>query len=142
LSLGFEEAVERCLEYERLGADIVYAENLQSPEEYQTLRSRMSAETTTPMILAQVQLNDPDNADQQWLYDLSDIYSMGYNFALMGVTAIQAQVRALEVTAACMMENQGLVPLADADILSSFSNVNAVLGLPELEDFEREYYCE
>lgn len=37
-ALGFDEALERCLEYEALGADIVYAENLQSPEEYQTLR--------------------------------------------------------------------------------------------------------
>ena len=54
---SLDEAISRCLEYEQLGADIVYAENLQSPEEYQKLREALSRET--PTILAQVQLNDP-----------------------------------------------------------------------------------
>ena len=33
-SLGFDEALARCLAYQELGADIVYAENLQSMDEY------------------------------------------------------------------------------------------------------------
>ena len=138
MALGFEEAIDRCLEYESMGADIVYAENLQSPDEYQTLRSKMSVET--PMILAQVQLNDP--AVQQQVYSLSEIHDMGYNFALMGVTALQATVRALEQTATSMLDHQGLVPATAADSLSSFSNLKQVVGFPEMEDFERRYYCE
>lgn len=122
-----------------LGADIVYAENLQSPDEYQALRSRMT--DATPMILAQVQLNDPKT--EQSLYSLPAIHDMGFNFALMGVTALQATVRALEQTAASMLEHQGLLPQAESsESLSSFSNLKHVVGFPDLEDFERQYLCE
>eukprot|EP00804_Cyclotella_cryptica_P023813 CCRYP_011185-RA/>CCRYP_011185-RA protein AED:0.02 eAED:0.02 QI:1494/1/1/1/0.5/0.33/3/1426/298 len=38
LAFGFEEVVERCLRFEELGAEIVYAENLQSIDEYLKLR--------------------------------------------------------------------------------------------------------
>lgn len=138
MALGLEEAMSRCLEYEKLGADIVYAENLQSPEEYQTLRSRMSADT--PMILAQVQLNDPNT--EQRLYSLPEIRDLGFNFALMGVTALQATVRALEQAATSMLDHQGIIPVAESESLSSFSNLKTVVGFPDLEDFERRYYCE
>ena len=149
MTLGLEEAISRCLEYESLGADIVYAENLQSPEEYESLRSKMSVET--PMILAQVQLNDPTSTDQQRLYSLPEVHDLGYNFALMGVTALQATVKTLELTASRMLldhhhhhhHHQGLVPPVEArDSLSSFSNLKNVVGFPEMEDFERRYYCE
>jgi len=136
--LGLEEATRRCREYETLGADIVYAENLQAPEEYQQLRSAISPEI--PMILAQVQLNDPHKP--QVLYSLPEIHELGYNFALMGVTALQAQVQALQNAATNMLENHGLVPPEKSGSLASFSTLKRVVGYEDLEDFEGKYYCE
>jgi 2-methylisocitrate lyase-like PEP mutase family enzyme len=137
-SQGLQEAISRCLAYENLGADIVYAENLLSPKEYQMLRSALSPETTT--ILAQVQLNEPNT--QQKLYSLSDIHQMGYNLGLFGVTALQATVKALQHTAAEMLRNEGIVPSSHPQSLASFSNLKKVVGFPDLEEFEREHFCE
>lgn len=137
-SQGLQEAISRCLAYENLGADIVYAENLQSPQEYQMLRSALSSET--PTILAQVQLNDPTN--KQHLYSLSDIHHLGYNFGLFGVTALQATVKALQQTAAEMMQNEGIVPPSHSQSLASFPNLKTVVGFPDLEEFERRHFCE
>ncbi|CAB9500662.1 Carboxyvinyl-carboxyphosphonate phosphorylmutase [Seminavis robusta] len=140
-SEGLEQAISRCLEYEELGADIVYAENLQSPEEYQTLRGSLAP--TTPTILAQVQLNDPNS--EQRLYSLEEVHQLGYNLALFGVTALQATVHALQETASAMRRHQGILPGSNdnqSPSLSSFSNLKTVVGFPELEDFEREYFCE
>jgi 2-methylisocitrate lyase-like PEP mutase family enzyme len=136
---SLDEAICRCLEYEQLGADIVYAENLQSPEEYERLREALSRET--PTILAQVQLNDP-TFDQR-LYTLSEIHDLGYNFGLFGVTALQSVVQTLQSTAKAMCEQDGILPSSSQSTpLSSFSNLKETVGFPELEDFERNYYCE
>ena len=40
MAYGFDEVIERCLRFEELGAEVIYAENLQSVEEYQQLRDR------------------------------------------------------------------------------------------------------
>ena len=53
MAYGFDEVIERCLRFEELGADIIYAENLQSVEEYQQLRDRLDSRTVT--MIAQVQ---------------------------------------------------------------------------------------
>jgi 2-methylisocitrate lyase-like PEP mutase family enzyme len=144
-ALGLEEAMSRCMEYEKLGADIVYAENLQSPEEYQLLRSKLSP--STPTILAQVQL-DPhqhEERQQQRLYSLPEVNDLGYNFALWGVTALQATVGALQTVAKDMHEHQGRITppkQSSTTSITSFSTLKNVIGFPELEDFERNYYCE
>jgi 2-methylisocitrate lyase-like PEP mutase family enzyme len=135
---SLEEAMSRCLEYEQIGADVVYAENLQSPEEYQKLRSALSPET--PTILAQVQLNDP--TIQQRLYTLSEIHDLGFNFGLFGVSALQSVVKALQTTARTMYEQGGKLPSAKSSSLASFSSLRETVGFPELEEFERQYYCE
>jgi 2-methylisocitrate lyase-like PEP mutase family enzyme len=140
VSQGLQEAISRCLAYENLGADIVYAENLQSHQEYQMLRSALSPET--PTILAQVQLNDPTNNNKQNLYSLSDIHHLGYNFGLFGVTALQATVKALQQTAAGMLQNEGIVPSSHSHSLTSFPELKKVVGFPDLEDFERRHFCE
>ena len=41
MALGLNEAIERCLKFQEMGANIVYAENLQSKEEYLALRKAM-----------------------------------------------------------------------------------------------------
>jgi 2-methylisocitrate lyase-like PEP mutase family enzyme len=131
-ALGFDEALERCLAYEKMGCDIVYAENLQSADEYRVLRDHITA----PMILAQVQIYPGETNNQ--LYSLQDVADMDYNFALFGVTGLQAAVAAMQ-NAAVEMAAFGIV---DEQPFLTFAEVREVVGFDDLEDFESRYYSE
>lgn len=91
LAYGFDEVVERCLVFEELGAEIVYAENLQSVDEYIRLREKLDPRTVT--IVAQVQeTKQSSGGDQKPLLDIRNIGELGYNLALFGVTPFQCVI--------------------------------------------------
>ena len=133
MSLGLDEAIERCKRFEELGADIVYAENLQSSAEYVQLRKSLDDSTAT--ILAQVQTGDPN----QTLWGTQEIGAMGYEMGLFGVSALQATVATLQTTAKELLSGNGLV-LSGAS-LASLETVKEVVGFPELISFEQDYGC-
>lgn len=135
-ALGFEEALERCIIFEELGADICYAENLQSRREYEDLRKALRP--TTGTILAQVQTGNEDET----LFSAQDVGEMGYDFVLFGVTALQAYVRSLKMSAALMMapDSSGFVEASDLDILS-FDDLKSNLGFEDIETFQAKYDC-
>ena len=131
-ALGFQEALARCLAMEELGCDIVYAENLQTSEEYRELRTALKPSTLT--MLAQVQTGDP----QQRLYSLDEVSDLGYNFALMGITGLQATVAALQNVARELHERSNGLHVSECD-LASFANVKDVLGFADLDAFEQQF---
>lgn len=130
MQLGLDEAIERCLVFEELGADIVYAENLQSTEEYTQLRTKI--QDTTPMMLAQVQTGK----DDQNFWTLQKIGEMGYQMGLFGITGLQAAVTAMDRVASEMLDS-GLVP---SDNLSSLDEIKDMVGFPELDAFEQDIF--
>ena len=142
-ALGMEEVIQRCLKFEELGADIVYAENLQSKEEYIQLRQLLKP--TTPMMLAQLQLGQEPST--QTLYPMEEMGEMGYNLALFGVTALQATVATLQSVAKGFDQGQVFHSIQDtletksSVQLSPFSEVKNVVGFPELDDFVQENPC-
>ena len=151
-AMGLEEAIERCRAYEELGADIVYAENLQSGEEYKRLRSELKDDT--PMMLAQVQQRQSgevnDNSDS--MFDAREIGDMGYSLALFGVTGLQSYVHALQRSANGMLRSLssssgsdgggGILLGDDAELLCSFPLLKDVVGFPAIDDFESKYNVE
>jgi len=143
-ALGMGEAVARCRLFEEAGADIVYAENLQSREEYAELRSSLDSSTT--MMMAQVQLC-PDVVQegevQQVLLDAEQIGKLGYRFALFGVTALQATTFALQQSASILLDpsNGGLVKDPMSVRLSSFSDLKQAVGFQDTDEFESKYGC-
>ena len=141
--LGLEEAIKRCKLFEKVGADIVYAENLQSREEYVYLRSCLKRETKT--MLAQVQLvprvdsgSKASSKHQTTLLSSEDVGSIGYDFVLFGVTALQATIRALKSTAHHMLSKRGLVE-DDRVSISSFEEVKEVIDFSDSEYFESQF---
>jgi 2-methylisocitrate lyase-like PEP mutase family enzyme len=94
LAYGFDEVVERCLLFEELGAEVVYAENLQSIEEYRRLREKLDRRTIT--LIAQVQETKESSGDEQCdkkpLLDIRQIGDLGYDLALFGVTPLQCVI--------------------------------------------------
>ena len=113
LAFGFNEVIERCLKFEELGAEIIYAENLQSVDEYQQLRDRLDARTVT--MIAQVQESSFNVHDDELrrfnnvfggggrkkkpLLTVQEIGELGYDLALFGVTPLQCVVGVLDEAA-------------------------------------------
>ena len=143
-ALGLDEAVSRCQIFAERGCDIVYAENLQSPDEYLALR-RLIDNEDTPLMLAQVQIEGSHGSTDQHLYSLQDVTDMGYQLALFGITGLQSVVDALQNTAAEMLHhpqpgpNSGLVKKQP---LASFDTVKQVINYADFQDFEANYPCE
>ena len=139
MALGLEEALTRCQEFEKLGADIVYAENLQSPSEYEMLRAALKPETICMLAQVQQLSNDNENEAERTLYNINDIGSMGFDLGLFGVTALQATVQALEATSREFFQNQGLVNPTN---LASLEKVKSTVGFPELDELLEDYDCQ
>lgn len=132
---SLEEVIARCRAFEELGADVVYAENLQSKSEYLKLRESLRPET--PMVLAQVQQSSRESSE---LYSLEEVGDMGYCLALFGVTALQTTVGSLRSTARDFLARGGI--LKGDDSLAPFSVVKDVVGFSELDDFVARYEIE
>ena len=149
-ALGLNEAIARCKTYEALGADIVYAENLQSRSEYEHLRAELRDET--PVMLAQVQQgpvgSDCDNSAS--LFTAQDIGDMGYCLALMGVSGLQAYVQAMQKTVESMMRpvvvggvgGGGILDEVDSTFLCSFPMLKHTVGFDDVDEFESKYDVE
>lgn len=132
LELGFQEAVERCLLYQELQADIVYAESISSADEYRKLRDQVEK----PMILAQVQVGDPDH--DKSLLALDDIGELGYELSLWGIVGLQAAASAMEDAANEVFRCKGSVHNTP---IATLAKLKAIVGFPELDQFEDKYGC-
>lgn len=146
LAFGFEEVVERCLRFEEMGADIVYAENLQSVSEYQELRNRLDSRTITMVAQVQETLQNERSEtkmDGKPLLTIQDIGDLGYDMALFGVTPLQCVVGVLEKSASKFL-GTGIIhqPLKDTQIpMADFGTVKRVVGFDALEEFENKFPC-
>ena len=123
-ALGLDEAIARCAAFEALGADIVYAENLQGKDEYARLRDKISS---SHLMLAQLQ-NDG-------MLSPADVASLGFDLSLVGVTALQAYIATLQKTAT------SLITSGTAPNLAAFDEVKRVVGFDDLLAFEEKYNC-
>ncbi|KAH8065757.1 isocitrate lyase [Aureococcus anophagefferens] len=126
-ALGLEEAIARCEAFAALGADVVYAENLQDKEEYAELSLKVSS---THLMLAQLQRGDAPSLSPE------DVANLGFDLSLVGVTALQAYIATLQSTAT------SLLATGSASNLAPFDEVKRVVGFDELLDFEERYACD
>ena len=148
MAFDLDEAIERCLAFQEMGANIVYAENLQSKEEYIALRKAMIggnnvedtsvADSIVPMILAQFQTGKKD----QRLYSMDEVSSMGYEMTLYGVTGLQATVSALQSVASELFDDEGgSGGIITSTPLATLNEIKDVVGFSDLDSFEHKYGC-
>lgn len=156
MAYGFREVIERCLRFEELGAEIIYAENLQSREEYEQLRRRLDSRTVTMVAQVQETLDARDvraKENSKPLLTIEEIGELGFDLALFGVTPLQCVIGALEASAKDFlggrngdeaMDGTGIIGLAKKSnniSLADFSTVKRVVGFDDLEDFETKFPC-
>ena len=154
LAYGFDEVVERCLRFEELGAEVIYAENLQSRKEYEMLRERLDHKTVTMIAQVQEKMGTQQDGDKP-LLTVKEIGELGYDLALFGVTPLQCVVGALESAAKdflgkdeddAISTGTGIIGCEGSETssrisMADFSTVKRVVGFDELEDFENEFPC-
>ena len=131
MATSWDETLERCLGFQELGADIVYAEKLQSIKEYTMLRHQI----LKPMMLAQVQTGSNEGD----LISLNDVGALGYELALWGITGLQAAVAAMEM-AVCEILLQDKATVLSTE-LASLGRVKQLVGFEDLDEFESIYHC-
>ena len=148
MAYGFSEVVERCLRFEELGAEIIYAENLQTIQEYETLRARLDRATVTMVAQVQETIDARDISDKsnsKPLLTTQEIGEMGFDLALFGVTPLQCVVGTLESTAREFLhgttKGSGAGIISSQTTMADFATVKKVVGFEELEAFESNFPC-
>ena len=149
MAYGFSEVVERCLRFEELGAEIIYAENLQSIKEYETLRARLDRNTVTMVAQVQETIDARDISDKsnsKPLLTTQEIGEMGFDLALFGVTPLQCVVGTLESAAIEFLGTNkdgesGTGIISSQTAMADFATVKKVVGFEELEAFENKFPC-
>ena len=131
MATSWDETLERCLVFQEVDADVVYAENLQSINEYAMLRREISK----PMMLAQVQTGS--NEDE--LISLNDVGEMGYELALWGITGLQAAVAAMEMAVSELLIDDETKVLSTE--LASLGAIKQLVEFEDLDEFESMYPC-
>ena len=105
---GLDEALARCLAFEELGADVVYAEGLASKVEMAMLNKAVQR---TPTMLAQVER--PGVA----LVTTEEAAALGYALSLRGLTVLNASLAAMKGALAAMASGAPMPPLLSFDEL-------------------------
>ena len=90
---GLEEAIARCVEFARLGADVVYAEGLKGAAELKQLNEAMARTQSgmeTPLMIAQVE------RPGVVLVQAEEAARLGYTLSLLGLTVLNVALRAMK----------------------------------------------
>ena len=97
---GLDEAIARCVAFERLGADVVYAEGLRSTEEMARLHAEVAA---APTMLAQVERTDAPPIGA------AAAAALGFALSLHGLTLFNASVCAMRAALRGMAAGEPMV---------------------------------
>ncbi len=92
---GFEDAVRRARLYVAAGADMIFPEALETPEEF----ARFAAEVRSPLLANMTEFGRSPNLD------VATLGAMGYRLILFPLTAFRAAMKAAEETLADLLQN-------------------------------------
>jgi methylisocitrate lyase len=126
--LGFEEAIRRAHAYVKAGADGIFLEALESPDE---VRRAPQALPGVPLVANVFTMGKSP------LFTAAELAAMGYRIGLWVVDALWAAARAVEEVLT-VLHRDGHTSAA-RDRLMAFDDYFALVGLAEYERLERRY---
>ena len=127
-SEGMDEALRRAERFLQAGADILFVESPETPEEL-----RRVAETFRGAALL---ANMVEGGRTPYL-STSELGTMGFKIALFPGTGFLTAARALQI-AYSHLRDTGIGTGSDAPMLP-FSEMNTLMGFPRVHDFERRH---
>jgi 2,3-dimethylmalate lyase len=126
--LGFGEAIRRAEAYVTTGADGIFLEALETPEEF---RQAPRALPGVPLVANMF------TGGKSPLFSAAELAAMGYKIGLWVVDALWAAARAVEDTLRTLHAEGSTVAVQDR--LMTFDDYFALVGLPEYQRLERRY---
>jgi methylisocitrate lyase len=126
--LGFEEAIRRARAYVEAGADAIFLEALQSPEEF---RAAPPALPGVPLVANMFTMGKSP------LFTSSELAVMGYKVGLWVVDALWAAARAVQEVLQALYRDGHTVAVRDR--LMPVEDYFALVGLEDHQGLERRY---
>jgi len=121
-AIGFDEAMARCEDFAAEGADIIFAEALETEAELRSFGARFK----TPK-LANMMPKTP-------VKSRAELRAMGFNIVTYNVL-VHAAIRAMQQTLRALKGDD----MASAPPLASFDEVTGLVGLPDYLALEQRY---
>jgi 2-methylisocitrate lyase-like PEP mutase family enzyme len=121
-AIGFEEAMARCRDFEAEGADIVFAEALQTEAELREFAGGFTVPTWANMM------------PKTPVTSREALHAMGFKVVTYNVL-LPAAIRAMQTALAALVADD----LQAAPPLASFEEVTRLVGLPEYNALEARY---
>ncbi|AGA26573.1 methylisocitrate lyase [Singulisphaera acidiphila] len=127
---GFDAAIDRARAYRAAGADMIFPEALESPEEFAQFAERVEG----PKIANMTEFG------RSPLLTLDELGGLGYQAALFPLTAFRAAMRAVELTLV-ELRNAG-TQRGIVDQMQTRAELYELLGYTNWEQRDRAYFTE
>jgi methylisocitrate lyase len=125
-AVSFEDALERVVEYEKAGADIIFFEAPQSEEEMRELHKHVSVPTLANMV----------EKGKSPLLTGKELYEIGYKIVIYPVSSLYSATKSiLEILQA--IKESGTTKNA-IDKMIPFDTFNKMISLDELRSLEKQ----
>ena len=126
-ALGLDEAMRRAEAYARAGADILFVESPETPQEMMQIGSSFDL----PLLANMVEGGRTPVMSQQ------ELENLGYKIAIFPVTAMLAATQAMKTVYASFKQTGSSV--GQATQLMPFTELTKLMGFEEVWEFEKRY---
>eukprot|EP00904_Undaria_pinnatifida_P006572 jgi/Undpi1/3044/HiC_scaffold_15.g06420.m1 len=121
---GLEEALERCREFRRIGADITF---LDAPENEDDMR-RYCKEVDGPKLAIMLEFGKTP------ILPPAELQAMGFTLVAYPISLLSASIKAMKATLARIKAEQ-----PTEDLLEGFGELKRVVGFGEYDEISSEY---
>jgi len=121
---GFEDAIQRCLEFRNVGCDITFLEAPKTVEQMREYCSRVSG----PKLANMLEYGDTP------ILPPKELKEMGYTIAAYPLTLLSASIKAMEKALECIKEG-----MSTTELILPFSETKDVVGFTSYAQLEKRY---
>ncbi len=127
-TLGLDEALRRGEAYRTAGADIIFVESPESEEEIERIGKTIDAPLLANMVLAGRTPVVPAETLQKWGFNIAIYPGIGFSAAAEAVRSAYAH-----------LQKNGSARAADVPTLQVPGGMHAMMGFPDVWDFEKRW---
>lgn len=125
---GIEEVIKRIKAYEAAGADIIFAESLESEGEMIQVNESISVPSLANMV----------EKGRTPLMDATKLQGLGYKLVIWPVTSILVEAKAIYDVLTVLLQKGTTQDIVNSD-LYDFEEFNKLLGLDKIVEVEKDY---
>lgn len=125
--LGFDEAINRALQYFEAGADVTFVEAPQSTEEIAAIPQKISCPQAINMVVG----------GQTPLMSLKELKQLNYSLVIYANTALQSAIRGMQIVLKHLCESGSVMDVLDH--LASFDERQRLVSKYVYDELENKY---